>query len=113
MPQNRQKNQISQMQNDLANSIKNLYLDNKKKDKTINDHSALVDKIRRECSELYKENQKLKLAIQNHETYYNDHQLDKYNNCYKRQKYIPKKYKRKRKYQKPYNSSSSELKMKK
>ena len=47
--QNRQKknNQISQIQNDLENSIKNLYLDNKKKDKTINDHSALVDKIRR------------------------------------------------------------------
>ena len=42
------KNQISQMQNDLKNSMKNLYLDNKKKDKTINDHSALVDKIRRE-----------------------------------------------------------------
>ena len=41
------KNQISQMQNDLKNSMKNLYLDNKKKDKTINDHSALVDKIRR------------------------------------------------------------------
>ena len=49
MLQNRQKknNQISQIQNDLENSIKNLYLDNKKKDKTINDHSALVDKIRR------------------------------------------------------------------
>ena len=33
--------------------IKNkLYLDNKKKDKTINDHSALIDKIRTEYSEL-------------------------------------------------------------
>ena len=107
MPQNRQKDQISQIQNDLKNSIKNLYLDNKKKDKTINDHSALVDKIRREYSELYKESQNLKLAIQNYEIYYNDHQLDNYNSCHKRQKYIPKKYKRKRKYQKPYNSSSS------
>ena len=48
------KNQISQMQNDLKNSMKNLYLDNKKKDKTINDHSALVDKIRREYSKKIK-----------------------------------------------------------
>ena len=42
------------MQNDLKNSMKNLYLDNKKKDKTINDHSALVDKIRREYSKKIK-----------------------------------------------------------
>ena len=86
-----------------------MYLSNKKKDKTINDHSALIDKIRREYSELYKENQNLKLAIQNYERYYNDQQLDSFNNYNKRQKYIPKKYhKRKRRYQKPYNSSSSE-----
>ena len=68
----------------------------------------LIDKIRTEYSELYKENQNLKLAIQNYEKYYNDHQLDNYNNNNKKQKYIPKKYKRKRRYQKSYNSSSSE-----
>ena len=50
------------------------------------------------------------MAIQNYERYYNDHQLDNYNNYNKRQKYIPKKYKRKRRYQKTYNSSSSETK---
>ena len=44
-------------------------MDNKKKDATKNDHSVLIDKIRREYSELYKENQKLKLAIQNYERY--------------------------------------------
>ena len=78
-----------------------------KKDKTINDHSLLIDKIR-EYSELYKENQNLKLAIQNYERYYNDQQLDSYNNQSKRQKYIPKKHhKRKRRYQESYNSSSS------
>ena len=105
----KQTQKSSQTQNDLENSIKDLYLSNKKKDKTINDHSALIDKIRREYSELYKENQNLKLAIQNYERYYNDQQLDSFNNYNKRQKYIPKKYhKRKRRYQKPYNSSSSE-----
>ena len=52
-PQNRQKNQISQIQNDLKNSIKNLFLDNKKKDKIINDNSALIDRMRREYLELY------------------------------------------------------------
>ena len=105
----KQTQKSSQTQNDLENSIKDLYLSNKKKDKTINDHSALIDKIRREYSELYKENQNLKLAIQNYERYYNDQQLDSFNNYNKRQKYIPKKYhKRKRRYQKPYNSFSSE-----
>ena len=84
-----------------------MYSDTKKKDK-INDHSMLVDKIRRGYSELYKENQNLKLTVQNYERYYNDHQLDNYNDYKKRQKYIPKKYKRKRRYQKLYNSSSSE-----
>ena len=51
-------------------------MSNKKKDKTINDHSVLIDKIRREYLELYKENQNLKLTIQNYERYYNDQQLD-------------------------------------
>ena len=50
------------MQNDLKNSIKDLYLSNKKKDKKIDDHSLLIDKTRREYSEIYKENQ-LKLTI--------------------------------------------------
>ena len=67
-----QKNQISQILNDLKSSIKDLYLSNKKKDKTINNQSALIDKIRREYLELYKENQNLKLTIQNYERYYND-----------------------------------------
>ena len=88
-----------------------MYLSNKKKDKTMNDHSALIDKIRREYLEIYKENQNLKLAIQNYERCYNNQQLDSYNNYNKRQKYIPKKYrKRKRRYQKSYNTSSSETK---
>ena len=103
MPQNKLQNtcrkKSSQTQNDLKNSIKDLYLSNKKKDKTINDYSALIDKIRREYSELYKENQNLKLAIQNYERYHNDQQLDSFNNYHKKQKYIPKKYhKRKRRY---------------
>ena len=85
-----------------------MYFDDKKKDKAINDNSALIDRTRRQYSELFKENQNLKLAIQNYERYYHDQLLDNYNDYNKRQKYIPKKYKRKRKYQKPYNSSSSE-----
>ena len=83
-------------------------MDNKKKDKTSNHNSTLIDRIRREYSELYKENQNLKLAIQNYERYYNNQWLGNYNDYNKRQKHIPKKYKRKRRYQKPYNSSSSE-----
>ena len=58
---------------------------------------------------MHKENQNLKLTIQNYERYYNDQQLDSYNNYNKRLKYIPKNYhKRKRRYQKSYSTSSSE-----
>ena len=42
-------------------------MSNKKKDKTINDHSVLIDKIRAEYLELYKQNQNLKLTIQSYE----------------------------------------------
>ena len=49
------------------------------------------------------------MTIQNYERYYNNQQLDNYNNYRKRQKYIPKKcHKRKRGYQKSYNTCSSE-----
>ena len=81
---------------------------NKKKDKTINDNSAIIDRIRREYAELYKENENLKLTIQNYERCHNDQRSNNYNDYNKRQKYIPKKDKRKRRYQKPYNNSSSE-----
>ena len=65
-------------------------MSNKKKDKTINHHSALIDKIRAEYLELYKQNQNLKLTIQSYEQYYNDQQLDNYNSYSKRQKNVPK-----------------------
>ena len=62
---------------------------------------------------MHKENQNLKLTIQNYERYYNDQQLDSYNNYNKRLKYIPKNYhKRKRRYQKSCNTSWAKLKMK-
>ena len=60
------KNEVSEIQNNFKNSLKIVYLDNKKKDKTSNHNSALIDRIRREYWELYKENQNLKLAIQNY-----------------------------------------------
>ena len=89
-------------------------MDNKKKDVTINGHFVLIDKIRREYSELYKKNQNLKLAIQNYERYYNAQQLDNYNNYNKRQKYIPKKYhERKRRFKNHIIVPAAKLKMKK
>ena len=89
-----------------------MYLNNKKKDK-INDHSTLVDKIRRGYSELYKENHNLKLAVQNYERYYNDHQLDNYNDYSKRQKYIPKNIKEKEDIKNFITALAAKLKMKK
>ena len=90
-----------------------MYFDDKKKDKTINDNSALIDRIRREYSELYKENQNLKLAIQNYERYYNDQLLDNYNDYNKRQKYIPKNIKEKEDIKNHITTLAAKLKMRK
>ena len=45
--QNRQKNQISRIKDDLKNSIKIRIWIIRKKDKTINGNSPLIDRIRR------------------------------------------------------------------
>ena len=63
--------------------------------------------------ELYKENQNLKLAIQNYERYYNDQRLDNYNDYNKRQKYIPKNIKEKEDIKNHITALAAKLKMKK
>ena len=90
-----------------------MYFDDKKKDKAINDNSALIDRIRREYSELFKENQNLKLAIQNYERYYHDQLLDNYNDYNKRQKYIPKNIKEKEDIKNHITTLAAKLKMRK
>ena len=58
-PSNKTKDQLSQLQNDIKNSIKK-YIQTIKKDKTINEYSSLTSEIRKEYNMLYKKNQDLK-----------------------------------------------------
>ena len=102
VPSNK-KSEPTELQNELKESFKKLYLDSKNKKKTINDYSQLIAKKRKECKILHKENQQLKIKVQKKEDYNTHQQLVDYN------KRIMKKLpKRKRKYQQAvYQSSSS------
>ena len=52
-PSTKAKDQFSQLQNDIKNSIK-------KKGKTINQYASLISEIKKEYNMLHKENQDLK-----------------------------------------------------
>ena len=68
-PQKKDNNQLNEIENDIKNSIKELYLKDKKIDKIINKYSQLMTNIRNEYAELTKENNQLKkdlLQFQEH-----------------------------------------------
>ena len=68
-PQKKDNNQLNEIENDIKNSIKELYLKEKKRDKIINKYSQLMTNIRNEYAELTKENNQLKkdlLQFQEH-----------------------------------------------
>lgn len=68
-PQKKDNNQLNEIENDIKNSIKELYLKDKKRDKIINKYSQLMTNIRNEYAELTKENNQLKkdlLQFQEH-----------------------------------------------
>ena len=47
-PSNKTKDQLSQLQNDIKNSIKKYIQTIKKKDKTIKEYASLISEIRKE-----------------------------------------------------------------
>ena len=56
-PKNKSQNDdLTELQNDIKNSIKNLYISDQKKKKTINEYAELLTKIRNEYPKLQKEN---------------------------------------------------------
>ena len=56
-PKNKsQNNDLTELQNDIKNSVKNLYISDQKKKKTINEYAELLTKIRNEYPKLQKEN---------------------------------------------------------
>ena len=56
---------------DIKKAIKNLYLKNEKRNKTINNYSQLITKMRNEYATIAKENQMLKNQLEEYKNYYN------------------------------------------
>ena len=63
-PKNKSQNDdLTELQNDIKNSIKNLYISDQKKKKTINEYAELLTKIRNEYAKLQKEINELKIEL--------------------------------------------------
>ena len=60
---------ILKNQNDLKNSIKNLYIGNQNKKKTIDEYAQLTTQIREEYAKLQRENNELKFALEKYKNY--------------------------------------------
>ena len=56
-------------QNDLKNSIKNLYIGNQSKKKTIDEYAQLTTQIREEYAKLQNENNQLKSTLEKYKPY--------------------------------------------
>ena len=56
---------------DIKKAIKNLYLKNEKSNKTINNYSQLITKMRNEYATIAKENQMLKNQLEEYKNYNN------------------------------------------
>ena len=64
-----QENDITKIQNELKNSMKNLYINDQKKKKTIDEYAQLTTKIREEYAKLQQENDQLKIELQKYKNY--------------------------------------------
>ena len=65
-----QDDNLTELQNDIKNSIKNLYISDQKKKKTINEYAELLTKIRNEYAKLQKENNELKIELHKYRNYF-------------------------------------------
>ena len=63
------KSELKELQNEIKNSIKSLWIKDKENTKTINDYAGVINKIKEEYALVYKENLALKnLAIEDMKT---------------------------------------------
>ena len=70
-PKNKSQNDdLTELQNDIKNSIKNLYISDQKKKKTINEYAELLTKIRNEYAKLQKENNEKKIELHKYQNYF-------------------------------------------
>ena len=58
------QNGLTDLQNEIKNSVKNLYFKDQKNKKTINEYADILAKIRNEYAQLQKENNQLRTEIQ-------------------------------------------------
>ena len=68
-PKSQNNDELTDLQNQIENLIKNLFIKNKKNKKTINGYADLITKIRTEYVQLQKENNKLKIELQKYQQY--------------------------------------------
>ena len=93
-------------QNNLKNSIKNLYIDNEKKKKTIDECAQLTTQIGEEYAKLQRENNELELAIEKYKNYIEQIQPRAWQNFY--EKPIRKRKFFKRDYERRYSDEEDE-----
>ena len=80
-PKNKsQNNDLTELQNNIKNSIKNLYISDQKKKKTINEYAELLTKIRNEYAKLQKENNEIKIELHKYQNYFQNMPTKHY--CY-------------------------------
>ena len=69
-PKNKSQDEdLTQLHNEIKNSIKNLYISDQKKKKTINEYAKLITKIKNKYAKLQKENSELKIELQKYQDY--------------------------------------------
>ena len=68
-PKIQNNNELTDLQNQTNNSTKKLFIKDQKNKKTINGYADLVTKIRNEYAQLQKENNQLKIELQNYQQY--------------------------------------------
>ena len=69
-PKNKSQDEdLTQLQNEIKNSIKNLCISDQKNKKTINEYAELLTKIRNEYAKLQKENNQLKIKLHKYPAY--------------------------------------------
>ena len=68
-PKSQNNDELTDLQNQIKNSIKNLFIKDQKNKKTINGYADLITKIRNEYAQLQKQNNQLKIELQKYQQY--------------------------------------------
>ena len=84
-----QEDEITQLRNEIKNSIKNLFISDQKEKKTTDEYAQLLTKIREEYGKLQQENDQLKIEIQKYWSYIEQSPQNSY--CQNYQKPIRKR----------------------